>query len=113
MEITETSQAPDEKPDYGIIDMSADKAADYHKLEGDEKAFTNDYNLDNVSMDYQAINNKIYGTAKLTSTTFWNYYGGDDHKYNVLVTVTDKNGQELTIIDQEAEQSTDVVINDE
>lgn len=39
---------------------------------------------------YQAINNKIYGTAKLTSTTFWNYYGGDDHKYNVLVTVTDK-----------------------
>lgn len=59
---------------------------------------------------YQAINNKIYGTAKLTSTTFWNYYGGDDHKYNVLVTVTDKNGQELTIIDQEAEQSTDVVI---
>ena len=113
LEITETSQAPDEKPDYGIIDMSADKAADYHKLEGDEKAFTNDYNLDNVSMDYQAINNKIYGTAKLTSTTFWNYYGGDDHKYNVLVTVTDKNGQELTIIDQEAEQSTDVVINDE
>ena len=67
LEITETSQAPDEKPDYGIIDMSADKAADYHKLEGDEKAFTNDYNLDNVSMDYQAINNKIYGTAKLTS----------------------------------------------
>ena len=113
LEITETSQAPDEKPDYGIIDMSADKAADYHKLEGGEKAFTNDYNLDNVSMDYQAINNKIYGTAKLTSTTFWNYYGGDDHKYNVLVTVTDKNGQELTIIDQEAEQSTDVVINDE
>lgn len=49
----------------------------------------------------------------MTSTTFWNYYGGDDHKYNVLVTVTDKNGQELTIIDQEAEQSTDVVINDE
>ena len=34
---------PDEKPDYGIIDMSADKAADYHKLEGGEKAFTNDY----------------------------------------------------------------------
>ena len=34
LEITETSQAPDEKPDYGIIDMSADKAADYHKLEG-------------------------------------------------------------------------------
>ena len=74
LEITETSQAPDEKPDYGIIDMSADKAADYHKLEGGEKAFTNDYNLDNVSMDYQAINNKIYGTAKLTSTTFWNYW---------------------------------------
>ena len=37
LEITETSQAPDEKPDYGIIDMSADKAADYHKLEGGEK----------------------------------------------------------------------------
>ena len=32
LEITETSQAPDEKPDYGIIDMSADKAADYHKV---------------------------------------------------------------------------------
>ena len=46
--------------DYGTINMSDPKAADYHKLEGDEKAFTNDYNLDNVSMDYQAINNKIY-----------------------------------------------------
>ncbi|WP_217932472.1 PL29 family lyase N-terminal domain-containing protein [Bacteroides caecimuris] len=112
LEITETSQAPDEQPDYGIIDMSADKEADYHKLEDGVEAFTNDYDRDNVSMDYQAINNKIYGTAKLTSTTFWNYYGGVDHKYNVLVTVTGRNDQEQTIIDQEAEQSTDVVIND-
>ena len=37
-------------------------------------------------------------TSKLTSTTFWNYYGGKDHKYNVLVTVTNKSGQEETII---------------
>ena len=62
-------------------------------------------------MDYQAINNKIYGTAKLTSTTFWNYYGGDDHKYNVLVTVTYKSGQEDTSISEEVAQQTDVVIS--
>lgn len=110
LNITENEPAPDEKPDYGTINMSADKAADYHKLEGGEKAFTNAYALDNVNMDYQAINNKIYGTAKLTSTTFWNYYGGQNHNYNVLVTVIE-NGQEKTIISEEVSQSTDVVIN--
>lgn len=93
LSITEEDPTPGTKPDYGTINMSDPKAADYHKLESGDQAFTNTYALDNVNMDYQAINNKIYGTAKLTSTTFWNYYGGQDHKYNVLVTVTNKSGQ--------------------
>ncbi|WP_291593742.1 PL29 family lyase N-terminal domain-containing protein [Bacteroides sp.] len=112
LEITENAVDPGEKPDYGTIDMSADKFADYHMLEADVKAFTNNYASDNVNMDYQAINNKIYGTAKLTSTTFWNYYGGKDHEYNVLATVTGKNGQEVTLIDQKAAQATDVELSD-
>lgn len=111
LEITAEDPNPGEKPDYGTIKMSEPKAADYHKLEADQNAFTNEYGLDNVNMDYQAINNKIYGTAKLTSTTFWNYYGGQEHKYNVLVTVIDKNGQEVTLISEEAKQETDKVIN--
>ena len=28
-------------------------------------------------MDYQAINNKFMVLQKLTSTTFWNYYGSE------------------------------------
>ena len=70
-------------------------------MSGDWSSDVCSSDLDNVNMDYQAINNKIYGTAKLTSTTFWNYYGGQDHKYNVLVTVTNKSGQEETIISEE------------
>lgn len=111
LSITEEDPTPGTKPDYGTINMSDPKAADYHKLESGDQAFTNTYALDNVNMDYQAINNKIYGTAKLTSTTFWNYYGGQDHKYNVLVTVTNKSGQEETIISEEVSQQTDVVIS--
>ena len=111
LEITAEDPNPGEKPDYGTIKMSEPKAADYHKLEADQNAFTNKYDLDNVNMDYQAINNKIYGTAKLTSTTFWNYYGGQEHKYNVLVTVVNKSGQEVTLISEEAKQETDKVIN--
>ncbi|WP_288087549.1 MULTISPECIES: PL29 family lyase N-terminal domain-containing protein [Bacteroidaceae] len=112
LEITETSQAPDEQPDYGTIRIAEDQVADYHQLEAGMAAFTNDYPQDGVNMDYQDINNKIYGTAELTSTTFWNYYGGADHKYNVLVTVTDRNGREETVIEQERERDTDAVIDE-
>lgn len=111
IDIIEKDVDPGQKPPYDPIQMSAPKAADYHKLMDGESAFTNEYTLDNVNMDYQAINNKIYGTAKLTSTTFWNYYGGVDRNYNVSVTVTDKNDQEVKIIDEAVSQRTDVVIN--
>ena len=112
LEITETAQTPDEQPVYETIKIAEDQVADYHQLEADMAAFTNDYPQDDVNMGYQDINNKIYGTAGLTSTTFWNYYGGDDHKYNVLVTVTDRNGREETVIEQERERDTDAVIDE-
>lgn len=112
LQITETETAPDVKPDPIKDVISAPKSADYHSLEDGTKAFTNGYAMDNANMGYQDINNKIYGAAKLTSTTFWNYYGGDENEYTVLVTVTSKNGQEETIIEESAKQSTDVVKND-
>ena len=78
LQITETETAPDVKPDPIKDVISAPKSADYHSLEDGTKAFTNGYAMDNANMGYQDINNKIYGAAKLTSTTFWNYYGGDE-----------------------------------
>ena len=107
LSISEDDVDPGTKPDYGTIEMAAPKAADYHKLESGALAFTNGYANDNVNMDYQAINNKIYGTAKLTSTTFWNYYGGQNQEYNVSVTVTEKNGNEKVIINESIGQATD------
>ena len=112
LQITETDADPDVKPDPIEDVISAPKLADYHLLESGTKAFDNDYAMDNASMGYQDVNNKIYGAAKLTSTTFWNYYGGADNEYTVLVTVTDRNGKEKIIFNEDAKLSTDVVKNE-
>ncbi len=43
-------------------------------------------------MGWQDVNNQIYGIAQLTSSTFWNYYGGTNDQYEVEISTTEKNG---------------------
>lgn len=107
LSISRNDPSPSEKPDYGIIKMGDDKFAEYYKLEDSNKAFTNSYEKDDVYMDYQAINNKIYGTSKLTSTTFWNNYGGAHKVYKVSVSVIEKNDKEKVLHDEDV-ASTDI-----
>lgn len=48
-------------------------------------------------MDWTAVNNKIYGVTGLTSSNFWNYYGGTNNDYEVEISVIAKNGQKLVL----------------
>lgn len=110
LEITANDPEVEERPVYETIEIASAKEAEYHMLEGEFKAFTNNYGADNVSMDYQAINNKIYGTAKLTSATFWQHYGGADNQYNISVSV---EGQSQPIISKTVSRDTDTGIEEE
>lgn len=49
-------------------------------------------------MDWREINNQIYGVTGLTSSNFWNNYGGTNKNYNVTITTTDKNDQSVNIL---------------
>ncbi len=99
-----------EKPVYDPINMAAPMAVDYHLLQSGYNAFDNaDNHYASVSMGYQDINNKIYGTAHLTSTTFWNYYGGTDpagKTYNVSLTVLDTDNKEKVLLNENVNQKT-------
>jgi len=43
-------------------------------------------------MNWTDVNNQIYGIAHLSSSTFWNYYGGANNQYEVEISTTEKNG---------------------
>lgn len=48
-------------------------------------------------MSWQEINNQIYGIASLSSSTFWNYYGGNNNTYEVEISTTLQNGQKKVL----------------
>lgn len=60
------------------------KEYEYHSL-------TANWNMIN-QMNWQDVNNAIYGKTGLTSSTFWNYYGGTGDEYKVELTVLEKSG---------------------
>lgn len=80
--VKEPTQDPGEK-DIIPCDLTA-KAYEYHGLSATPKLIN--------QMDWKDVNNLIYGKAQLTSSTFWNNYGGAQKEYEVKVTTTEKNG---------------------
>lgn len=107
LNITKVDPTPGEKPDPIESNISTPKVADYHSLEAGEAAFNNDYQEDNANMGYKEINNQIYGAAELSSTTFWDYYGGKEaqKKYNVSITVTGQDDTEISLLNENIAQT--------
>lgn len=54
-------------------------------------------------MNWTRVNNEIYGITGFTSSTFWNYYGGDKNEYTVTVTATTTSGTQASIINDKGE----------
>ena len=66
-----TPPSQQDKPDLAY--PMTDKFYEYHALKAANTVIG--------SMDWTDVNNKIYGRAGLTSSTFWNYYGGASDEY--------------------------------
>lgn len=62
-------------------------AADQNIVYQDLKATTTKV----AQMEWQRINNEMYGKESLTATTFWSNYGGANKQYEVKVTTFNKN----------------------
>ena len=89
IEITATSSEPMEAINANI-DVTAEK--DYYTL-------SNTY-TEVGAMSWEEINTKIYGQTHLTAATFWNYYGGTRHTYDLKIEAEGVSGN-VTIIDQQ------------
>lgn len=63
------------------------KAFEYHAL-------TNNKTLVG-QMNWMDVNNSIYGKSGLSSSTFWNYYGGDNDVYEVEISVIDNGAKKV------------------
>lgn len=48
-------------------------------------------------MNWQDVNNSIYGKTGLTANNFWNYYGGTNNQYEVEISVIEKNGNKKVL----------------
>ncbi len=46
-----------------------------------------------AQMSWEAINTKIYANEGLTSDNFWNFYGGDENKCDVILMAMDEMGK--------------------
>ncbi len=79
IEIVRTVVSPDKLGDLPILLDS--KNFSYPSLTA------NGLNIN--TMSYQDVNNKIYGATGMTSSTFWQYYGGADKGYKIDITVND------------------------
>ncbi|MDE5647847.1 MAG: hypothetical protein K2I57_08525, partial [Muribaculaceae bacterium] len=87
IQITEMSVSAEDK-DAITGDISPVKEYEYHNL--------TDKNTLVGQMPWMDVNNTIYGETGLTSTNFWNYYGGDDNEYVVEIS-TWKGGKKVVL----------------
>lgn len=87
MEIVEDAKDPEIGEDYNI--PMETKYFKYSEL-------TDNYSLINA-MNWKDVNNQIYGATGLSSSTFWNYYGGTTDTYEVEISVLDKQGKKLVL----------------
>lgn len=89
----ETPSKPGTDVTYDPYYMTV-KKYEYHNLKSNWETIG--------QMQWQDVNNQIYGIANLSSDNFWNYYGGTQDNYNVKITTTQKNGQEKVIANTDA-----------
>ena len=74
------------------IQLAEAKNFEYHEIENTTEV---------INMGYQRISNEIYGVEGLTSTNFWDYYGGTNNQYKVtIVTYNKTTGDEITLVDE-------------
>ncbi|MDE6468069.1 MAG: hypothetical protein K2L28_04140, partial [Muribaculaceae bacterium] len=59
-------------------------------------------------MSWMDVNNAIYGKTGLTSSTFWNYYGGSNDQYSVELSVIEKSGSKKVLATQTGTANTAV-----
>lgn len=76
--------------DPNEIQIAADQNIVYQNL----KATTTKV----AQMEWQRINNEMYGKESLTATTFWSNYGGASKQYEVKVTTIAKNGAVVELL---------------
>lgn len=93
LQITDISTTPGEDKDPITANISATKEYEYHNLGGQNKAEVVG------QMPWKEVNNVIYGKTGLNSQNFWNFYGGDEDKYEVKITTKQKTtGAELVLV---------------
>ncbi|MDE5651377.1 MAG: DUF4988 domain-containing protein, partial [Duncaniella sp.] len=87
--IVAAASTPDEEKEDKVINLTS-KEFEYHNL--------SDAAVEVNHIDWQTVNNDIYGAQGLTAATFWQNYGGAAKKYTVSVTTTDINGNIVNLI---------------
>ncbi len=83
LKFVETPSTPGEPVEYDPYYMTA-REYEYHSLSATHTLIG--------QLDWRDVNTQIYGIASLSSSTFWNYYGGSNNEYEVKITTTEKNG---------------------
>ena len=84
---------PQDKYEYTIDDARQNGQYEYHNLKASGNATTI------ANMPWEELNKKLYGNTGLSSTSFWNVYGGTNDVYDLKVTTTGKNGSTVTVLD--------------
>ena len=89
IDITEKPSTPGQVQDPNKIDMPAVEKL-YHDLRTAHTTIG--------QLNWQDVNNKIYGYYHLTSQNFWTYFGGTTDEYQVEVKVRDaKNNRDVVL----------------
>ncbi len=84
LKFVEQPSTPGQPINYEPFYM-AERQYEYHALDNNNKTLVG-------QMGWQDVNNQIYGIAQLSSSNFWNFYGGTNDQYEVEISTTEKNG---------------------
>ncbi len=96
--VREPATPPTEQDD--LITELATKEYEYHSL-------TSAWTMIN-QMNWMDVNNAIYGKTGLTSSTFWNSYGGANDDYKVELSVTKQDNTQEVLASQTGTANTTV-----
>lgn len=88
LEFVREAVVPGEEKDDIICEMN-ERTFNYSQL-SDNKGLIGQLN-------WWSVNTDIYGKANLSADNFWNFYGGMNDEYEVVVSVVGKNGNEIEL----------------
>lgn len=92
LQIVEKEEEGEDQPDI-TADIDETLPFEYNNLTSDKTEV--------AEMPWEKVNNVIYGVTGLTSTEFWNYYGGENNNYQIKVTTTNKSGQTVEVLSKD------------